>query len=486
MTYCDILVVGAGSAGCVLASRLAQNGRRVILIEPPSGQAPTADRQRPARWLRLLGSEEDWNFPTEASSGLAGRAIDWPRGRGLGGSGRINAMIWFPPTEQDWRELSAASDGLWSVEELRTAYVQAESLVRPERPRWLSDSARQFMDAVVEREDAEPMVYRRVCRSGRRWTPQELLAESNVEVKRGTVQRLLFRSGVASGVQLQDDGVTETIESGGVVLCAGSIASPAILMRSGIGPEDILARVKQPPRVCSNQVGLGLQDHLVMPVIFRLPDRQLFRHDATTREMATWEVTGGGRLSSNIAECGGLFENGRFQIHVTPTHYLTHPKPDAAAAMTLAVNLTKPTARGRVSIHSLDPMEPPVIEPRYLEAASDLDGMIDGVRLCREIAATPPLDRWQLGESVPGPKRATDEAIGKSIRRFAQTLYHPVGTCALGPDATSVVDENFRVRGTEGLWVADASVLPAVPTGNPNAVVITLAILAAEKIRSLD
>ncbi len=442
-------------------------------------------RERPSRWLNLLGSTEDWNLATEPSAALAGRSLRWPRGRGLGGSSRINAMIWFPPTPQDLQQLSAASGGGWSLAELAKSLQQVEAWVKPQRPRWLSESSRRFMDAASSLQDAQPMVYYRVNREGRRWTPAQLLAgfDSRLRIVRATVDQVLVDSDNVIGVQVQVGTSSGQIRCRhGVVLCAGAIATPTILMRSGIGPRDVLRQAGIDRRFDAPRVGVGLQDHLVMPVIFGLQQRYRFEPQPSMRDLARWQTLGGGPVSSNIAECGGLFDGGKYQIHVTPTHYLTHPQSNSPAAMTLAVNMTRPVSRGRITITSSDPNRGARIEAGYLSDETDLRATIDGVGLCRTISKLESLAKWHLGEILPGPKRVSDESIAKSIRRYAQTLYHPVGTCQMGTSPDSVVDPSFRVRGLQNLWVADASILPSLPAGNPNASVMTVALHCGQRL----
>jgi choline dehydrogenase len=212
-----------------------------------------------------------------------------------------------------------------------------------------------------------------------------------------------------------------------------------------------------------------------MPVVFGLHDRDRFPTQSTARDIVRWQTVGSGPLASNLAECGGLFVNDRLQIHVTPTHYLTHPHHRAAAAMTIGVNATNPRSRGRLTLRSSRPSDPPIIEPMYLTDPHDLQTTIEGVAFARTIAMADPLASWIRHELVPGRKRWEDESIAKSIARYAQTLYHPVGTCAMGNDEVSVVDERLSVRGIENVSIVDASVMPTSSTGNPNAAVMTIA-----------
>ncbi len=471
MANCHTIIVGAGSAGCLLAHLLAGQGISVTLIEPPSMPAAKNDRQRPARWLNLLGSADDWDFPTSAVDRLAGRSLRWPRGRGLGGSCRINAMIWFPPQDEDLREFASASR--WSLTGLQEAYREVGAIVMPESPRWLSESSKRFLEAAESLPNSQPMVYQRVNRNGRRWNPAALLDGCGVNVIRAGVARVIFDDQQVTGVQVVGG---ETISCDGqVILSAGAIGSPLILMRSGIGPPDLLRECNIDVRVDAPAVGANLQDHIVMPVIFGVDPAYRFGSRSSVREIARWQTVGGGPLSSNIAECGGLFRGGRCQIHVTPTHYLAYPGSDETSAMTIAVDFTKPKSRGRLRIHSADPIAPPIIEPNYLSDETDLQITIDGVRLAREIAQLPPLSDWTTGELLPGRKRDSNESIARSIRRFAQTLYHPTGTCAVG----DVVDDGLVVRGVENLRVIDASALNNITVGNPNAMVMTIATRAA-------
>ncbi|MFG0261709.1 MAG: GMC family oxidoreductase, partial [Novipirellula sp. JB048] len=293
---------------------------------------------------------------------------------------------------------------------------------------------------------------------------------------RRTVDRILFRNERAIGVQLVDG--LQLFASKQVILCAGSIATPAILMRSGIGPRDRLRDAGGQAWLDAPGVGQNLQDHLVMPVIFATAASSRFDLNVTPGELARFDYLGRGPLSSNIAEAGGLFNHDEIQIHVTPTHYLRFPHPEAASAMTIAVNATKPRSRGEVTIGSLQASDPPQIDPNYLADPRDLETTLAGVELARSIARESPLRDWLGAELLPGSKRASDRAIGKAIARYAQTLYHPVGTCGLG----EVVDANLAVIGTERLSVVDASVFPELTRGNPNAMVLTLAALFANQL----
>lgn len=489
MTAPDLIVVGAGSAGCILAARLTREfGIRVALVEPPASEAPPIDRQRPVRWLNLIGSADDWGLQTQPVPELASRSLAWPRGRGLGGSSRINALIWFPPTDRDLALLDASSGGKWRPEEVSAACQALETDLRPEPPAWLSEPSQRFLAAAEGLGDAVPMIYRRLQRQGRRWLPSEMLPPPHeaFQIIRGTVDRLLWDNQTAVGVRLQNDShCTEIRASLGVVLTAGAIATPAILVRSGVGEREELKQLGIDPRVDMPSVGHHLQDHLIMPVVFqRIASQAPFRSRATMQDLARWQTMGTGPIASNLAECGGLFEGGTIQIHATPTHYLAYPKQDAVPWMTLGVNVTQPRSTGRLRLTSRNPQIAPQVEPGYLQQSVDLDDTIAGVRLARRLAARSPLLESIHEESLPGAKRTSEEAVARAIRRYAQTLYHPVGTCRLGVEPDAPVNHLFAVRGTNRLWVVDGSLLPKLTVGNPNATIMSLAWMAAPSITS--
>ncbi len=428
-----------------------------MVIEPASAPAPSANRNRPSQWLNLIGSSEDWDLATDSIDSLAGRSLRWPRGRGPGGSSRINAMIWFPPTDNDLETIAASAGA--EIAAVQSAYKKVESIVQPESAKWQSAAARQFQ--LAAEDHGEPISFQRVNRNGHRWTPAELLNHENINVIRATVDRVLFSGDQATGVRLADGEEIHAADQ--VYLCAGAIATPMILMRSGIGPRATLFACGIDVRIDEPSVGGNLQDHLIMPVIFGVQPEHAFDPTPSEEDVRLWEKHGGGPIASNIAEAGGLFDDRQLQIHVTPTHYLLHPNPKAPPALTIGVNVTQPKSRGRLEITSADPNAPPRIQPNYLASQCDLEKMIEGVRLARQIAANSHLEKMVTSELLPGTKRDSDESIAKSIRRFSQTLYHPVGTAA---DIKTGIDN---------LHIVDASALKQITVGNPNAAVMTLA-----------
>lgn len=488
MSQFDLIIVGGGTAGCVVASQIArQTDLRIAIVEPGPAidrpPVPTIDRQRPARWLRLLESADDWSLTTQPSAALAGRAIRWPRGRGLGGSSRINAMIWFPPTQRDIAAWSDATGGVIDGDRCERALAEVESIVRPELPRWTSEASRTFLSAARDFPGATPMMYRRINRNGNRWMLSSLIDRDRITVIDGQVERVLFRGHVAAGVRVVHQGnVIDLHSHQGVVLSGGTIASPMILMRSGIGDGNELRHHGIDVRVDQPNVGCGLRDHLIMPVIYQTKSKDRFAIDPGPRDVVRHQTLGVGPLSSNVAEAGGLFGGDAFQIHVTPTHYLTFPELSSTPMMTIAVNATSPASTGSVRLRSKEAIAPPIVDANYLAEDVDRDVLIEGVRFVRELASRSPLVDFIDSEILPGSKRTDDRGIEKAIARFSQTLYHPVGTCRIGIDDDLPVDGHFRVRGTQRLWVCDASVLPTMTVGNPSAAVMMLAVMAVEAI----
>jgi choline dehydrogenase len=278
-----------------------------------------------------------------------------------------------------------------------------------------------------------------------------------------------------------EDGAFDLCADRGVVIAAGTIATPAILIRSGLGNRDELSRIGVNVRQHIASLGDHLQDHLIMPVIFettRPSDR--VEPQPSMRDLARWEVMGTGPVSSNLAECGGLFAERSIQVHVTPTHYLSYPKQGDVSAMTIGVNVTQPQSSGHLRLISSRADVSPELAPNYLGRPIDLERTIRAIHLARQLAEQPPLNKMIRRELLPGPKRSSAEELTRAISRYAQTLYHPAGTCRLG----AVVDEQLAIRGTERLWVVDASILPQVTVGNPNASILMLAWFAADLLKN--
>jgi len=485
-----MIVVGAGSAGCVVARVLAERGHTVLLLEAGEARGDLQVR-RPARYLELFGSAIDWGHQTERQSGLAGRVLAQPRGRGPGGSSQLNAMIWMPPREEDLQRWHQLGGSAWSPVALRASLQQVTTWVRPEAPRWLSPSSERFL-AAIPSLGVERLTHWRMNRRGVRTTAADVLRESpavaRVEHRVGLVSRLEIADQRVIGVRIDNgQGGEETVHAErGVVLCGGALASPAILQRSGIGKAESLRRLGIERRRDCPAVGANLMDHLAMPVIFTTRETSPFTMPTAPRDVARWQHAGSGPLTSNIAEVGGFAEVAveardqptPMQFHVTPTDYLRFPGQVKRPAMTIAVTDTYPQSRGEVWITASDPRAPLRIDPGYLQATGDLETLLAGVRLARRLACETTLSEWLVAEQTPGSSRRDDEPLAAAVRRFAQTLYHPQGTCRFAgadqPTSHGVVASSLKLSGFDGCWIIDASVLPTPSAANPNATVMAL------------
>jgi choline dehydrogenase len=524
----DYVIVGAGSAGCVLALRLTENpSTRVLLLE--AGPPDDADEIHiPAALSLLFQSTYDWDFRTVPQERAAGRVIYWPRGRMLGGSSSMNAMIYIRGSRYDydtWRDEYGCSG--WGYDDLMPYFRRAECNSRGADayhggtgPLAVSDLVyhsplcKAFVAAATEsglaanddfngaQQDGSGF-YQVTQARGRRCSAADAylrpaMARPNLEVVTDAlVTKVVVEGARAAGVRYLMHGKEETAYvQGEVILSAGAIGSPHLLMLSGIGPADHLRDTGVLVLVDSPGVGANLSDHPVVPALWRTPKVTGLWEKSTPANLFRWRLRHSGPLTSNIAESGG-FSRTRpslsapdLQWHALPTPYGDQGLADPDyRAFSLLIALIDVGSRGQVWLRSADPRHKPAIDPAYLSDGTDIAPLVEGVRLAREFAATGPLAKVCTEELAPGPGVHTDAEVREFVRRAVGTLFHPVGTCAMGGDSRlaaakliSVVDPELRVRGVEGLRVVDASVMPTVPRGNTNAPTIALAERAADLI----
>ncbi len=505
------IVIGGGSAGCLLARLLAERDcGPVALLEAGHSSADIRTRV-PAYYPRIFGSPFDWGFATEPQAGLNGRSIAWPRGKVLGGSGAINALIYLQAAEADFnRWLKSGCEG-WRGQSVKTLECamgvlgtacpfSGLSLGKLSEPHPWSEA---FLSAAeswgLVRQDYWTQAATNTCgmytlmlQHGQRAHTGQQLSEphlANLDVfPDSTVTKLRLKSQKVIAVEFFDaHGNRVSIPvSGSVTLSAGTIGSCSILLRSGIGPSNHLQAAGINVNHELMGVGENLQDHLVYPLVFRassaigLPSRFSASHRLDFREHHR------GPLASNIAEAGALFsihdaDAPEYQLHFTPTHYLKYPfTPTTQDHFSVALTHLHPRSRGSLRLRSCDPIEAPLIDPAYLCDTVDMDHMLTGVEACRELAQQPGLRGRIVDELIPGSKRVERASIERSIRAFAQSIYHPVGTCRMGTDAMAVVSPELQVHGIDNLHIADASVLPDLPSANTNAVTLLVAARAAQ------
>ncbi len=528
------VIVGAGSAGCLLARLLAQGqSEPVALIEAGRRESATDVRTVvPNFYPRTFRSKLDWDFATVPQAGLSGRRIAWPRGKLLGGSGAINALINMQAADADFERWG------WPLPQLKHNSIAARSDAMPtsaldilpnsapvQTPHPWSETFLEAAQAVGLQRMANwskaeidscgyyqlAQRHGRRCHTGQFFSDDEHRQLKNIEVFANThVAQLLLNKDRAIGVQiLSPAGQLDTIHARGeVVLCAGAIGTPMLLMASGIGNPDELSAEKI---ACLHRlpwVGSNLQDHLVYPLIYATHDAHGLRRRHSPADRQLYRDTGTGPLASNIAEAGGLFSTGdvsteipiaddsehaatpEFQLHFTPTHYLKYPRLDSRDSFfSLGVTDLHPRSRGQVRLVRHAGHWQPHIDPGYLTTTVDRVRFLSAIRWTRQLATQPGLRELIEHEALPGAKRVDEQGLCKSLETFAQSIFHPVGTCRMDCGKMSgaekaVVDNEFRVHGLVDLRVVDASVLPTLPSCNTNAVTMQLALRAAKKLLS--
>jgi choline dehydrogenase len=520
-TRYDYVIVGAGSAGCVLANRLTEGPDTTVLLLEAGGSDNKQEIRIPVAFPKLFKGPCDWAYETEEQSQLGRRTLFWPRGKILGGSSSMNAMIYIRGNRRDydhWRELG--NNG-WCYEDVLPYFKKAENREQGADAyhgtggplnvtdlRYVNPVSRAFVEAGVEiglprnddfnGEEQEGVgTYQVTQRKGRRHSAADAYLRPasrrpNLTVQTGArATRLHFEGTRAVSVEYVRDGRAERVHvDGEVILSGGAINSPQLLMLSGIGPADELRTLDIPVVHDLPGVGRNLQDHPMIAVAYgcRVP---VTLDEAETRgNLARYLLFKRGPLASNIAEAGGFVRidpaahDPDLQFHFLPCYFLDNGfKNPKGCGFTFGPTLLRPRSRGHITLHSGDPLQPPAIQPNYLDDEPDHRLLVEGVRLARRLAQATAFDPFRGEEVWPGTKEQSDEAIAGHIRRNVQTLYHPVGTCRMGDDPMAVVDDRLRVRGIESLRVVDASVMPDIVSGNTNAPTIMIAEKAADLIK---
>ncbi|MFK2904129.1 choline dehydrogenase [Dyella ginsengisoli] len=526
MNY-DYVIVGAGSAGCVLANRLSANpNTRVLLLEAgPRDWNPLI--HMPAGLARLVKVRSvNWNYDTEPEPHLLGRRLWWPRGKTLGGSSSINAMCYIRGVAGDYdRWAEVCGDERWRWNHVLPWFVRSEDNSRgasafhgASGPLGVSDLryhnvlSDTLIDAAASagyphNEDFNGAVqqgfglYQVTQRDGARCSTaagflRPVRDRPNLHVRTGVlVERVLIEGHRAVGVQLRRGHGGERIDAGQVLLAAGAINSPQLLMLSGIGPADQLRAQGIAVALDHPGVGANLQDHLDICTLVGSTQKITYDHLNEISAGLRYVTRRQGPGTSNIAEAGGFVrsrlatdERCDLQFHFVPALLDDHGRHRLPGdGYTLHACYLHPRSRGHLRLQSPDPARPIAIHANYLGDGEghDLARMIEAAKLSREILAQGAFDAYRGKPVFPESELRSDAEFEAFIRRKAESIYHPVGTCRMGQDAGAVVDSELRVRGVEGLRVIDASVMPSLPTGNTNAPTIMIAERASALLQGL-
>ncbi len=516
----DYIIIGAGSAGCVLANRLTEDSKTSVLLLEAGDEPTNRELAVPLAWARLFKSDVDWAYQTTPQEGLHGRVIDWPRGKTLGGSSAINAMMYVRGHPWDYDQWAAQGNPGWGYADVLPYFKKAEDQARGADkfhgtggPLHVSDITRHplslaFLQAAEQiglpltqdfngAQQVGMGQYQATIKNGRRVSTAEaylqpIRTRPNLTIRTGVhVMQVLFagQSGRVGGVRYIDpQGDKREVKANKeVLLCAGAINSPQILLSSGIGSAVQLSRMGVLVRQHLPGVGQNLQDHPLVRLIYRARRPTLDAAQDNTLRTLQWFLFKKGPLTSSAAEVGG-FINTRRGLPAPDVQYIFLPGVGDEAPgngfMLSVINL-RPVSRGFIELASPDALYPPRIEPNYLADEADLPPLRTGLALGKKILEHEALAGFR-GEAIsPERSLSTTAEWNTYIREALTTVFHPVGTCKMGPasDPTAVVDHHLRVHNVPGLRVIDASIMPTITSGNTNAPVIMIAEKAADLLR---
>ena len=523
----DYIIVGAGSAGCVLANRLSREASKRVLLLEAGGRDWYPWIHVPVGYFKTLHNPlTDWSYKTEPDPGLNGRAIDWPRGKTLGGSSSINGLLYIRGQRQDydhWRQLGNAG---WSFEDILPYFMKSEDQqngadefhgtgneLAVQNMRAKRDICEALINAAGElgvqrnadfngAEQEGAGYFQQTARNGLRCSTARAFLNPvknrpNLDiVTHALVEKVLIENTRTIGIATSIKGGQRRYHlrpGGEVILSAGAIGSPQILQLSGIGPGALLQNFGIEVVKNLDGVGANLQDHLQIRTVYEVnvPTLNEEINSLFGRMMIGMQyvfarsgpMSMGASQVCIFARSNDHVETPDIQYHFQPLSadkpgIEMHPFP----GVTLSVCQLRPESRGRIEIISPDPKTYPAIHPNYLSAERDCQTAIDALKFTRRLVKTKALKSYIVREHLPGPGVETDAQLLDSARNIAQTIYHPTSTCKMGTDPMSVVDERLRVHGISGLRIVDASIMPTITSGNTNAPTIMIAEKAADMV----
>ncbi len=520
----DYVIVGAGSAGCVLANRLSEDPAASVLLIEAGGRDRHPNIKIPAAFAKQFRTGMDWDFATEPEPHCEDRSLYIPRGKSLGGSSSMNAMLYVrghPLDYEGWERAGAAG---WGWDDIRPYFLRAEDNARgpsehhavggplrvedersprPLTGRFLAACEQAGVPRIDDYNGPEQdgaSLAQVTQRNGRRWSAADAylrpaLDRPNLDVLTGVqVLGIELAGGRAVGVRhAAKRGASAVAEAGTeVILAAGALGSPQLLQLSGIGPAAQLAELGIEVAADLPGVGENLQDHPYLVSVWDVPAGGSLADAESPKRLLEYALRRTGPLTSSVAEAlafvrsrPGLAQPD-LEYHFAPAYFVDNGFEEYDGhAITMGPVLLSPKSRGWVRLRSADPTAKPRILTNSLAEPEDVAALVAGTKLAREIAAAGPFAEVLGRELFPGPEVTTDEDLAADLRRRVELIYHPVGTCRIGTDEDAVVDPELRVRGVDGLRVIDASVMPTVPSGNTNAPTIAVAERGADLVKGV-